>query len=169
MLITKPWIMWYWPPAPVGYRNTWQTSVKGWFCFVIPYKSEILDAWDNCCSYTNIQTVWFYHAVMHPKDALGMTDHVDADQTASVHCLCKPVCLTTWDYYDNMNEYKMSHHMTKLTNWTVCPAKTRISLGICPVWSESSLSAWRKTGPFTSHWAQWRLCSDWAQADLSHS
>ena len=36
---------------------------------------------------------------------------------------------------------------------TVCPAKTRISLGIRPVWSESSLSAWRKLGSLVTHWA----------------
>ena len=35
---------------------------------------------------------------------------------------------------------KMSHPMTKLTKWHVCPAKTQISLGICPVWSESLLA-----------------------------
>ena len=31
--------------------------------------------------------------------------------------------------------------MTKPTKWPVRPAKTLISLGICPVWSESSLCA----------------------------
>ena len=35
----------------------------------------------------------------------------------------------------------------------VRPAKTQISLGIRPVWSESSLSAWRKLGPLATHWA----------------
>ena len=35
----------------------------------------------------------------------------------------------------------------------VRPAKTRISLGIRPVWSESSLSAWRKLGSLATHWA----------------
>ena len=37
---------------------------------------------------------------------------------------------------------------------TVRPAKTQISLGIRPVWSESSLSAWRKLGSLATHWAQ---------------
>ena len=36
---------------------------------------------------------------------------------------------------------------------SVRPAKTQISLGIRPVWSESSLSAWRKLGPLATHWA----------------
>ena len=49
------------------------------------------------------------------------------------------------------------------------PAKTQISLGIRPVWSESSLSAWRKLGPVATHWAHSEDWSDWAdaQADLS--
>ena len=42
----------------------------------------------------------------------------------------------------------MSQHMTKPTKWHVRPAKTQISMGIRPVWSESSasVSAWRSTG-----------------------
>ena len=50
----------------------------------------------------------------------------------------------------------------KLTLWAFCsdelkltvhPAKTQISLGICPVWSESSLSAGRKLESWATHWA----------------
>ena len=43
--------------------------------------------------------------------------------------------------------------MTKPTKWHVRPVKTQISLGIRPVWSESSLSAWRKFGSLATHWA----------------
>ena len=43
--------------------------------------------------------------------------------------------------------------MTKLTKWHARPAKTQISLGIRPVWSESSLSAWRKLGSLATRWA----------------
>ena len=35
----------------------------------------------------------------------------------------------------------------------VRPAKTQISLVIHPVWSEPSLSAWRKLGSLATHWA----------------
>ena len=42
--------------------------------------------------------------------------------------------------------------MTKPTKWHVCSAKTHVSLGIRPVWSEFSLSAWRKLGSFATHW-----------------
>ena len=47
----------------------------------------------------------------------------------------------------------LSRLMTKPTKWHVRPAKTQISLGIRPVWSESSLSAWRKLGSLATHWA----------------
>ena len=43
--------------------------------------------------------------------------------------------------------------MTKPTNWHVRAAKTQVSLGIRPVWSEFSLSAWRKLWPLATHWA----------------
>ena len=41
----------------------------------------------------------------------------------------------------------------------VRPAKTQISLGIRPVWSESSLSAWRKLGSLATHWVH---SEDWS-------
>ena len=44
----------------------------------------------------------------------------------------------------------MSRLVTKPTKWHVRPAKTQISLGIRPVRSESSLSAWRKLGSLTN-------------------
>ena len=40
----------------------------------------------------------------------------------------------------------------KTNKMAVRPAKTQISLGIRPVWSESSLSAWRKVGSLATHW-----------------
>ena len=46
--------------------------------------------------------------------------------------------------------YYMSRNMTKPTKW-LCAQRRQISLGICPVWSESSLSAWRKLGSLATH------------------
>ena len=34
----------------------------------------------------------------------------------------------------------------------MCAQRSQISLGICPVWSKSSLSAWRKLGSWATHW-----------------
>ena len=53
--------------------------------------------------------------------------------------------------------YVIFHHlsclMTKPTKWHVCSVKAQISLGISPVWSESSLSARKKLGSLVTHWA----------------
>ena len=43
--------------------------------------------------------------------------------------------------------------LDKSNKITMRPAKAQISLGIRPVWSESSLSAWRKRGPLATHLA----------------
>ena len=43
--------------------------------------------------------------------------------------------------------------MTKPTKWRLRPAMTQISLGIRPVWSESSLFAWKELGYLATHWA----------------
>ena len=71
----------------------------------------------------------------------------------------------------NILQY-LSRSMTKQTKWHVRPVKTQITLGIRPVWSESSLSAWRSLRSLATLYplsAQRRLWSDWAdaQADLS--
>ena len=50
----------------------------------------------------------------------------------------------------------LSRLMTKPTKCPVHPAKTRISLGIRPVWSEPLLSAWRKLGSLATNWVQSR-------------
>ena len=44
--------------------------------------------------------------------------------------------------------------LDKTNKMTVRPAKTQISLVIHPVWSASSLSAWRKLRSLATHWAQ---------------
>ena len=46
----------------------------------------------------------------------------------------------------------MSHRTTKPTKWPVCPSKTRTSLGIRPVWSESLLSVSRNLRSSATHW-----------------
>ena len=69
----------------------------------------------------------------------------------------------------NEHPYYLSRLMTKPTKWHVRPLKTQISLGIHPVWSESSLCAqWVAKDPSFLH-VDSEDWSDWAdaQADLS--
>ena len=49
--------------------------------------------------------------------------------------------------------WKCEPRHDKTNKIIVRPAKTQISLGIRPVWSESSLSAWRRLGSLATHWA----------------
>ena len=62
--------------------------------------------------------------------------------------------------------------MTKPTKLHVRPTKSQISLGICPVWSESLLSAWRKLRSLATHWAQAKTlirlggCPGWSEFSL---
>ena len=51
--------------------------------------------------------------------------------------------------YNVLKKYEPRHDKTNKVN--VRPANTQISLGIRPVWSESSLSAWRKLGSLATH------------------
>ena len=46
----------------------------------------------------------------------------------------------------------LSRLMIKPTKWHMRPAKTLISLGVCPAWSESLLSTWRKLWFVATHW-----------------
>ena len=47
----------------------------------------------------------------------------------------------------------MNRDMANPAIWLVRPAKTQISLGIRQIWSECSLSAWRKLRSLATHWA----------------
>ena len=59
--------------------------------------------------------------------------------------------------------------MTKPIKWHVRTAKIQISLGIYPIWSEPSLSAWRKVESLATHLAHSKDSDQtaYAQADLS--
>ena len=62
-----------------------------------PKYSDTQKIW---CNHTKICTKWLFRRVMHPKDAVGIANSVDPDQTAplGLHCLCRPICLSKWHY-----------------------------------------------------------------------
>ena len=56
-----------------------------------------------------------------------------------------------YNLHVNFSTFEPPHDKT---NKMACAhSKTQISLGIRPVWWESSLSAWRKLGSLATHWA----------------
>ena len=88
-------------------------------------------------------------------------------RTHGLHCL--PFCLHLLDTFLLIVKPHEPQH-DKTNKMSVRPAKTQISLGIRPVWSESLLCAqWVAKDPKLSACRQRRLWSDWvdAQADLS--
>ena len=93
-----------------------------------------------------------------------LANSVDQDQDYPVwHSVC------IFGRHFSMVKPHLSHSMTKPTKLPVCPAKTQISLGIRPIWSESSLSAWRKLGSLATHWVQSEDWSEWADAQADPS
>ena len=61
------------------------------------------------------------------------------------------MCLVFLQIFMRSNSFEPRHDKTN--KMAVRPAKTQISLGIRPVWSECSLFAWRKLGSLATHWA----------------
>ena len=41
------------------------------------------DTQNICCNHSKVWTMWLYHRLMSPNDAVGMTNSVDPDQTAT--------------------------------------------------------------------------------------
>ena len=60
-------------------------------------------------------------------------------------------CKFIWNICCRLPSKAFEPRHDKTNKVTVCPVKTQVSLGICPVWSESLLSAWRKLGSLATH------------------
>ena len=141
-----------WPVCPV-----WSVfAVRMKKCWVLIFllsvqrRLDCMDAQaDLSFCWAHLSFCWFCRGAAHMK--------------CSYYCLAGKHLLCSSSVHSLNSVF--NHLMTKSTKWPVHPAKTQISLGIHPVWSESLLSAWRSY-PLS---AQRRLWSDWAdaQADLS--
>ena len=73
--------------------------------------------------------------------------------------------------FSTTSHLNLSRLMTKPIKWSVRPAKNQISLVIRPVWSESSLCAWRSTGSLATHRAHSEYsdqsgCPGWSESLL---
>ena len=144
--------------------SVWHTLDLQTFCEVLGHKFQNFEEW--CYSTTlNWQYVVYKGSYSHTGD-LG-------PQRTTLYDPIVHFSKRIWPE----NPLVIANHSWKhtwATSWQnqhngMCAQQTLISLGICPVWSESSLSAWRKLGSLATHWAHSELWSDWvdAQADLS--
>ena len=63
----------------------------------------------------------------------------------------KPYEVNILDFLQLQSQIITEPPHDKTNKWHVRQAKTQISLGIRPVWSEASLSTWRKFGSLATH------------------
>ena len=99
----------------------------------------------NCCNYPKIWTVWLYHRVMSPKDADGMANRVDPDQTALLVAVRSGSTLFAQAYLSkNLESLWCKRKMSQLMRlWYLShrrPVKTQASLRIRAVSPEPLLS-----------------------------
>ena len=74
-------------------------------------------------------------------------------------------CIIYYLIYCIIGTFYMGCKMRKHTFWHVRPTKTKISLHIHSVWSESSLSVWRNVCiPGHPNCTQWRFWSNYTNA-----
>ena len=64
----------------------------------------------------------------------------------------RKVFLLIYLTYDVVLSSRILYYMSRLMTKPTRTAKTQISLGVRPVWSVSSLSAWRTLGSLATHW-----------------
>ena len=120
----------------------------------------------NCCNYPEIWTMWPYHRVVSPKKWRRngkqcrpwskSTALLGAIWSLGLHCLLRPIRslrYSTLSFALIPIVIIFEPPRDKTNKMTLRPAKTQISLGIRPVWSESLLSAWRKLGSLATNWS----------------
>ena len=135
-----------WTDAQADLSLHWAGRSVCWFCHALADQSSMCALW-----VANGKN--FLHEDSEDCDQTGCMARLNAQADL---CLCWP-----------HKSFEPVHDKTNKV--TVRPAKTWISLGIRPVWSESSLSTWIKLGSLATQWAHSEDWSDWmdAQADLS--
>ena len=108
------------------------------------------------------------HRTVHHKNE-SWTDGISLSRKIQM-CSCVKCTRVSGNFPLMLSISHLSRLMTKPTKWYVRPAKTQISLGILPVWSESSPSAWRKLGSLATHWAHSEDSDQtgWSESLLAH-
>ena len=142
----------------------WHIEYKGWMCERLLNLQEIYVSGQNICIvvYGNsVGTITPYVSIIMAACFsylfLSLDTHNDfISGYTETHQLA--VILNgkqTITYKSSVRSQNIEEHLsrivTKPIKWHVRPAKTQISLGIRPFWSESSLSAWIKLGSLATY------------------
>ena len=121
------------------YSEIIKVSIRGWICYFHPFMKLKVN---KTLYRLALCTSSMYEALPTLTDRQSeraITQHSNDRTNATI-------------LYENKYSLFEPPH-DKPTKWHVRPAKTQISLGSHPVWSEFLLSAWRKLGSLASHWA----------------
>ena len=73
--------------------------------------------------------VWIYNAVIYPKDACGMANSVDLDQSdLDVHCLLRTICLKTENFYGSATSCIVTNSFLAYVEYICRPILSQCSL-----------------------------------------
>ena len=147
----------YWkkifPPAGFKPKTLWSQaesanpSVKRRLLFILAQATRLDDCLVNYFHVKQIMICSYENCILYYMKIYEV-NFINSTLSTSLNLSTKHI--STWLLRGFTNIWDAL--MTKPTMWHVRPANTQISLGICPVWSESSLSAWWKLGPIATHW-----------------
>ena len=159
------------PPRPTGIAGLMCEAMTFWvppqyrvnaglviLCKYTPVKFTLIKSRAMSLS-RSLQCRAFSRAVMDEK-SLSPLFPVDGEAVVTndwciiVIVILPCINVTSRIYYRSHRLTKtcLNHLMSKPTKWHVRPAKPQISLGIRPVWSEFSLSAWRNIWSLAIRW-----------------
>ena len=133
------------------------TQRKLWNDFMIWFRWDWILPWSQVSMlHTIISTIMHFNSTTTKIKslvtslsfhALKMTD----SSTTNFYC-CPHLVFKLYSQFHLLFTIKLSRLVTKPAKWSVRPAKTQISLGIHPVWSESSQCAqWVAKDPLLFH------------------
>ena len=147
----------------LNYHHIPTLCIAPWYCIFLPSMALLRAAHTgSLCTGSSWAPTGLFHGSLYANKLNASWKVYDNLVDKSSTIIGTESELRVQPLYDRLansvNEFhlavsQLSCLMTKPTKWYVCPAKTQISLGIRPVWSESSLSTWRKLVPLASYWA----------------
>ena len=137
-----------WRNRHIGYTHVLVEQLRASSCFVVFWNKTLTIFKWFCC---REKLLWVY--VLGRYLGLGKCSY-NANEwiptQKSLSDIVEYALIMLWREKEEQITNEPWHDKTDKVS--VRSAKTQISLGIRPVWSESSLSAWRMLGSLATHW-----------------
>ena len=148
-------------------KLVWFLSIECYVC----YDLEARISPNNCCNYPKTWKMWFYPRVMHPKDADGMANIVDLDQTAPLlfvqTCLSENLGLLQYSLFTTSENVFIFRWLICCWEVTCAPHSSLILQQISQTTTEPPVYIWRrKTGTRTSSGEKQNLTCQYASCKV---